>query len=178
MNKISYAPGAYADLTSTCLRSKTTSGEWLLEDRREAFVALSCLIEPECGDVVLVADTTHGCFITHILKRANKNNLAIGAFDQELTVKSRSLRLNAVDRIKLGAVNDCEITALKGKLDIKANEMRTTIVGALIQRAGNHIANFGDWLVSVKGFYRLHAERQHLTSEAEMKIDAEIIHMG
>ena len=177
MNDLAFSSSLYGSLTTARLTS--SDGKiWALDDGSEARMALSCLLAPEPGDLVLVAQTAQGRFVLHVLERMAPGPMNIGSFEHDLCLSGRSFSAKAADSVRILSGKDCEISALGGALDIKANEMRTTIVGALFQRAESHVAQFGEWLVSVKDFYRLHAGRQHLTSDAEMKIDAEIIHMG
>lgn len=177
MNDLAFSSALYDDLTTARLAS-VDGDVWSLEDGGKIRVALSCLLAPQAGDLVLVANTAQGRFLLHVLERAAPGPLSVGSFGHDLSLSGRAVTVKAAGTMRLVGARDCEISAAAGRLDIKAGEMRTTVLGALFQRAESHVAQFGEWLVSVKDFYRLHAGRQHLTSDAEMKIDAEIIHMG
>lgn len=151
---------------------------WLLEDGRQVRQAVSCLVQPQPGDQVLLVATEQGTFISQILTRSSEQTLTLGQLDQPLAVQGDQLQLIASQSLELGSAVDCDITAASGTLSTQAAQMTTTVMGSWIQNARTNISRFGDWSVSVRELLKLHSKRQQLSADKELKVDADIIHMG
>jgi len=158
--------------------SQSMEQGWLLNDGRMVRVAASCLVQPQTGDTVLVVATDKGNFITQILLRADDAPLTLGSLEQPMTLQGDQLQLVARERLNLGSARDCDITAAGGTLSMNAAQMTTTVVGSWIQSARTSVCRFGDWAVNVRQLLKMHGKRQQLSADKELKVDADIIHMG
>lgn len=164
------------------------SGEyWRLDDGSLAQQAVSCLVLPEAGDRVRVVVYGQEQFIVDILQRGNTANTAmplhsrsitIGQPHQSLQIQAKDASLHAIDSLSFGAAGDVDILSAKGALSLSCQTMKITVLGCCIQKIKTSIAHIDDWCVSVKHLLKFHGKRQQITADKEVKIDADVIHMG
>lgn len=151
---------------------------WRLENGVVVQPSLSCLVTPMEGDLVLYVSAMQGAFVLHVLARKQDAPLVIGEHGTDFQLHSRNLSLKAAGEIQAMGARGMDVAVPGGRLSMTAGEISLSAFGSLIQHAARQITQVGDWLATVGGYFRLNTKRTHLTSKAETKIDADIIHMG
>lgn len=155
-----------------------------IEQQYLATVALSSLIKPQVGDTVLLCCQPHQRFITAILARVDSAQshpcveLGLADAQAQLRLQGHQLHLLASDSVKIDALNDVAVTAASGTLRLTAQHMISTVYASMIQSVKQMISRFGDYSIDVSHLTRWHSRRKLLTAQQEIKIDADIIHMG
>jgi hypothetical protein len=152
----------------------------ILDDDSCAAVAASCLLQPQCGDRVMVAGITDGdAFVLAILERdaTRPANLEVPCA-QSVTLSSRRLVLAAGECMEMQSMGDIEMTSAAGCLSINARHVTVTAMETLVQSARQYLANLDTCVVQALGLLRLHGQQAILTAEGDMKIDAERISVG
>lgn len=151
---------------------------WLLGSGKSAEVAISCLLTPAIGDRVMCVGSTTEIFITAIVQRPSTKPLTLGKISQPLHFHASELTMTASNYLSLGCGGDCDINAPRGAVSINCRDLITQVAASWIQSATHCIARFGDWTSTVKQLIRTHSQRQLITAEKEIKVDADVIHMG
>jgi Protein of unknown function (DUF3540) len=151
-----------------------------LTDGRCVRVAASCLLQPQCGDRVVLIEIAGGeAFVHAILERdaAQPANLQIpGA--QRVTLSARNLMLAASDSLQMCSLRDIEIAAAAGVVGITAPHVTVTAVESIIQSAKQYLASIGTYALQVSGLIRMHGQQAIVTAQQDIKIDAERISVG
>jgi hypothetical protein len=151
---------------------------WLLSSGRRARAALSCLLVPANGDRVVCTGNNSEVFITAIVQRSSTQPATLGQLHQPLRLHASELTLSAGKKLLLGSAGDCDINTVRGSLSINCHHLITQVAASWIQSAAHCVARFGDLTTTVKQLLRTHAQRQLITAEKELKVDADVIHMG
>jgi hypothetical protein len=152
---------------------------YLLNDGRMARQALSCLIRPEVGDLVLTSICQNDTYILHILQRneLQQAQLSVPGITS-LHIEQEQLSLAASDSIALRALNNVELTAASGVLSLTARNLFTSVQDSLVQNVGHFIGKAEHYLLEVKQLLRLHSQQALITAEEDVKVDGERISMG
>lgn len=155
-------------------------GGCLLDDGRRARRAVSCLVELQPGDRLLVAACADGeAHVLHVLGRQPGGEAALsvpGA--QALALRQRRLALHAHERVDIGSAGDIAVSAAGGSLSLEGRSVFVRAVDALVQQAEHLIGRVGQYLLDARGLLRLHGEHALLTAERDVKVDADRISMG
>lgn len=160
--------------------AQLTDGHLQLEDGSSARLALSCLVQPEPGDQVLcwAGDTGH-TFVLHVLTRQNAQqvNLAVpGA--TEVCLGASRLVLHAESRLQLLSLNDLDLQAGAGGLNLLARHIQITALETLLQSARELVGRCEHWLQQADGVARLHGRQTLLSADEDLRADAHRISMG
>ena len=153
---------------------------YLLNDGRAARQALSCLVQPEIDDQVLVASSENGsCFVVHILHRKNNQvaNLSVPGAEQ-LCINQAQVSVTAKDNIALNCLTNIDINAATGVLRLNASNLFTTVSESLVQNVRYFIGQSEQYLVDAKQLLKLHGQQALVTADKDIKVDAERISMG
>lgn len=155
-------------------------GHYRLSDGRRARSAASCLLQPQLGDQVLVAACEQGdCYILHILERADDTPACLQvAGAEELQIRQAKIRLAAHEKIALQSLQDVELSAVSGTMNINAANLFCTVRDTLLHSARRHMGRFGHYALQVKDLWQMHTKQGVVTADQDLKIDAERIHMG
>lgn len=172
-----------------------------------ANAAVSCLVAPETGDVVLVSRDDAGCcYILSVLERGekarNRTELAFNG-DLCLNVRGGSMSIAADDAITL-ASKDFELAAHEGRVSIEktsffgnvveSNIARVRVIAdaldSIIRRAVQRFTSSYRYVeeheetqsastrMIVDGTLTMHTKNTMHIAEGHVKIDAEQIHLG
>jgi hypothetical protein len=162
------------------VRTVERDGRVMLDGGAAARVAVSCLLRPQSGDRVVLAELPGGPpFVIAILERPGTPSAQLEvAGAQCLTLAAPRVTLTAVEAIEMSSLRDIEITAASGRFSINARHLAVTAVESFIQNARDCIANIGTYALQVRSLLRLHGQQAILTAERDMKIDAEQISVG
>ncbi len=161
---------------------------------RPGRVALSCLVQPEPGDLALIARTRQGMFVLALLERAGEapTRLALGPTAE---VTAGTLRLSADTfhlQARVGRVLLEELTHIGRAVTAHANKIR--FIGDTLETLADRL------LTQVRRSFRFVTETEQLragdidqraeqtltlrgrtafvTAETLVKVDADQIHMG
>ena len=172
-----------------------------------ANVAVSCLVSPEAGDIVLISvDEAGCCYILSILERSEKyrrkTELAFDG-DVNLNVRGGSMSIASDEAISL-ASKDFELSAHEGRVILE----KTTFLGRVLENNIGKIRVVADSLDSivrrvvqrfvttyryveeheevqsastrmiVDGTLTMHTKNTMHIAEGHVKIDAEQIHLA
>jgi hypothetical protein len=152
----------------------------MLSDGGCARVAASCLLQPQCGDRVVLTELASGeAFVHAILERdaAQPAELRVPGAERA-TLSARRLVLAASDSLEMHSLGDIELAAAAGVVSITAPHVTVTAVESIIQSAKQYLATIGTYALQVSSLLRLHGQQAILTAEKDMKIDAERISVG
>jgi hypothetical protein len=148
-----------------------------LDDGRRATSALSCLLQPQIGDQVLVADDP--TLILAILQREAGQTAELhvpGA--RALRLCQREIAIEASEGLALRSLRDAELSAVTGTLRLAARNLFTTVLETLVERAADHLAKVGSFALDVSTLLRIRSRHGIVTAEQQMRIDAEQLHLG
>ena len=153
---------------------------WRLDDGRCAQQATSCLITPQAGDRVLLvcmADDSH--YLLQVLTRKENSHatLAVPGADR-LSIQQRQVDVSASKGIALRAMENVEVTALRGPISLTARNIFTSAADSLVQTARSCIGQVDQFLITARQLMRLHSEQTIVTARQDAKIDAERISLG
>jgi hypothetical protein len=152
----------------------------LLSSGRQATRAVSCLVEPLAGDVVLVAQSEASCHVLHVLDRCGVHvAIAISApGDKEMCLRGSKLSMHALETIDLMSARDLNFTAATGNLSLNARNLFATVSESFVQQSRHFIGKAGQYLLDVRHLLKLHGQDALITAERDIKADAERISMG
>lgn len=175
------AVACLSQLLETRVAMRLDSTHYLLADGRPASRALSCLVEPLAGDVVLVAQGDSGCHVLHVLTRGDGATETVALSlpgDGAMAWRARRFSLHALDAIDLVSARDASLTAAGGNLSLVARNLFATVSDSLVQQARHVVGKAGHYLLEVRQLLRLHGQDVLMTAERDIKADAERISMG
>ncbi|WP_437809965.1 DUF3540 domain-containing protein [Sorangium sp. So ce1078] len=150
------------------LRVRTGSGE------HEARRAISCLVEPELGDRVLLALHDEGCHVLAVLEREGESPVRLTADGAiEVSAPSGHLTLAAEQGVRI--VSPGETTIASGKVRVAANEA-SLAVGAVtyigeqlaaqvdrVKTVAREVESVADrWVQRLERAYRFIAESEQV----------------
>lgn len=144
-----------------------------------AKTAVSCLVTPNEGDIVLVCNSKRaGATVIQILSRTEPTDLKCNIPEgRAFRLQAEQISLVAREQAEISAGRDVEINALNS-LSINSRQMLVHVSESLIQTAKHCLGHFTDWAVQAKHLIRMQGHRQLITARKEIKIDSDIIHMG
>lgn len=160
--------------------------ELLLSDGRRVRQAASCLLRPEPGDLVAIAECSQGAFVTAVLARAQ---LADGAARMrtacltvpgapELALEQARIRMRATQTIDLASGGDVQLTAGRGAVAMQAEHLLATATGTLVQQAEHLVTRGEHCTIEARALLRVHGQNAMLTASDDIKLDAERISLG
>jgi len=152
-------------------------GQFILDDGRHLAPAISCLVQPQIGDIVLVC--TQPAVILAILERRQPSEARISVPGATmLRVQHRSIAIETSDTLALRSLRDTELSAATGTLNIAARNLYMTALETLVERAADRIAKIGSYALEVSGLLRMHTGHGIFTANKQIRIDAEQLHLG
>lgn len=199
------APAASVALADTRITVLFDDGSCLLGNGMRALRAVSCLVEPQIGDRVLVSASTDGpCHVLHILAR----NMCIrsesapsdsahsdSAHSEPARNESGSARLSvpgatgmslcqariavhAAESLHMGSAGDASLSAAGGTLSLNGRNLFVTVTDSIVEQASHYVGKIGQYLLDVRALLRLHGNDALFTAAHDIKVDAERISMG
>lgn len=167
-------------LTETRVAMVLDEAHCLLASGRQASRALSCLVEPLAGDLVLAAQSEAGCYVLHVLAReARPEPTALSvAGASGLSLRGRRVAIHALDSLELMSARDASMTAATGNLSLTARNLFETVSESLVQQSRHFVGKAGQFLLEVRHLLKLHGQDALITAERDIKADAERISMG
>lgn len=186
----SVAPAAPVALADTRITVLFDDGSCLLGNGMRALRAVSCLVEPQIGDRVLVSASTDGpCHVLHILAR----NMCVGS--ESAQSESSSARLSvpgatgmslcqariavhAAESLHMGSAGDASLSAAGGTLSLNGRNLFVTVTDSIVEQASHYVGKIGQYLLDVRALLRLHGNDALFTAANDIKVDAERISMG
>lgn len=155
-------------------------GRFRLDDGRLARGSLSCLLQAQKADDVLVWESGEGeCYILSILDRAAGSNarLSVPGAD-EVTLEAPRVGVQAESLIRLVSLQNVELYAAAGQLAAVASTINLSALDNLIQSAAQCLGQYETLLLEAKGLARLHSRQMLLSAQEDMRADAQRISMG
>lgn len=154
---------------------------WLLDNRKIAQRAFSCLIVPLVGDTVIYASTDDSCSITTVLARVeseqNKAQLSVSQ-QTELELRAQKLTLAAEQEMALQTAGNLSINAALGKLVLITADMVQQVQHSFIQTCKQLISRMDYSDVQAKEMLKTHSRNQIMTADKDIRVDADRINMG
>lgn len=155
-------------------------GSCLLDNGTRAVRAVSCLVEPQAGDRVLVCPGSDGVsHLLHILERTAgvRANLSVrGA--QTMALRQSRIALYASECLDLGSAGAASLSAAAGTLSLNGRNLFVTVSESIVEQACHYVGKIGQYLLDVRELLRLHGNDALLTAARDIKVDAERISMG
>ena len=167
-------------LTETRVVMVLDEAHCLLANGRQASRALSCLVELQAGDQVLVAQSEAGCHVLHVLMREVRPEptaLSV-AGSAGVSLSGRRIAIYALDSLELMSARDASMTAATGNLSLTARNLFETVGENLVQQSRHFVGKAGQFLLEVRHLLKMHGQDALITAERDIKADAERISMG
>jgi hypothetical protein len=153
---------------------------WRLDDGRTAHQAVSCLIAPQPGDRVLLAESSEGrLYVLHVLERQERSCATLtvpGA--QRLSIRQGSVHVTADRELALCAGEQAQLTAVRGPLTLTGHHLFASAAESMVSTARSYIGQVEQFLLTARQLLRLHGEQAIVTARQDAKIDAERISLG
>lgn len=194
------APAAPVALADTRITVLFDDGSCLLGNGMRALRAVSCLVEPQIGDRVLVSTSTDGpCHVLHILARnmciRSESAHSDSAHSESARNESGSARLSvpgatgmslcqariavhAAESLHMGSAGDASLSAAGGTLSLNGRNLFVTVTDSIVEQASHYVGKIGQYLLDVRALLRLHGNDALFTAAHDIKVDAERISMG
>lgn len=152
----------------------------LLANGRQASRALSCLVELQAGDLVLVAQSEASFHVLHVLVREAQSEPAVlsVAGASGVSLNARRVAIHALDSLELMSARDASMTAATGNLSLTARNLFETVGESLVQQSRHFVGKAGQFLLDVRHLLKMHGQDALITAERDIKADAERISMG
>ena len=149
----------------------------VLEDGRMPALAVSCVVRPEPGDMVLVSHTP--LLVLAVLERPGTGGDAHINVPGAVSVKIQQecIAVEATRELALRSLRDAELTAV-GNLGLTARNLFTHAVETLVERATDRIAKVGSFALDASRLLRMKSRHGIVRAEKQLCIDAEQIHLG
>ena len=189
------APATPVMLADTRITVLFDDGSCLLGNGTRALRAVSCLVEPQIGDRVLVSASTDGpCHVLHILARnmCTRSDSAHSASAQSESGSARlsvpgaagvslcqaRIALHAVESLHMGSAGEASLSAAGGTLSLNGRNLFVTATDSIVEQAHHYVGKIGQYLLDVRALLRLHGNDALFTAAHDIKVDAERISMG
>jgi len=144
-----------------------------------AKLGASCLLQPEPGDLVLVAQAAQA-FVVSVLQRVPHSTaceLGVAGVER-LALAAPEIAIHAERRLCLSALLECEVTAAAGVLRLNAQNLAMTVADSIVEVADEVITQAKVITHRAEELLSTLAKRQLWVAEKEMRVDAETIQMG
>lgn len=151
---------------------------YLLGNGRIARPAVSCVVRPAVGDLVLAAAGEADCYVLHILAREQGGCAALsvpGA--EELRVEQGSLTLFAMNKMAIQSLQDLELAAAGTISQSSANQF-VHVAEALVESLNQHFSRSRICTQEASELLSMHGAQVLLSAEQDLRADAERILMG
>lgn len=189
------APAASVALADTRITVLFDDGSCLLGNGMRALRAVSCLVEPQIGDRVLVSTSTDGsCHVLHILARnmcarsepAHSEPAHSDYGSARLSVPGATgmslcqarIAVHAAESLHMGSAGDASLSAAGGTLSLNGRNLFVTVTDSIVEQASHYVGKIGQYLLDVRALLRLHGNDALFTAAHDIKVDAERISMG
>lgn len=151
-----------------------------LSDGSRAHVAVSCLLRPQRGDRIVLAELAAGeVFVQAILERVNSLPATLEvAGAQQVTLTAPRLALCAIESAELQSLRDIDVTAATGRVSLSAAHVTVAALESIVHTAKAFLGHLETYAVRVRSVLCLHGQQAILTAERDMKLDAERISLG
>jgi Protein of unknown function (DUF3540) len=181
----SAVPAAPVGLADTRIAVLFDDGSCLLGNGMRALRAVSCLVEPQIGDRVLVSASTDGpCHVLHILVR-NEGTRSEGDSARlsvpgatGLSLCQARIAVHAAESLHMGSAGEASLSAAGGTLSLNGRNLFVTVTDSIVEQANHYVGKIGQYLLDVRALLRLHGNDALLTAAHDIKVDAERISMG
>lgn len=191
----SVAPVAPVALADTRITVLFDDGSCLLGNGMRALRAVSCLVEPQIGDRVLVSTSTDGpCHVLHILARnmcarsesAHSEPAHSDYGSARLSVPGATgmslcqarIAVHAAESLHMGSAGDASLSAAGGTLSLNGRNLFVTVTDSIVEQASHYVGKIGQYLLDVRALLRMHGNDALFTAAHDIKVDAERISMG
>lgn len=173
-------PHAFAALRDATVTESCGPGSYRLDDGRLARRSLSCLLQTQVGDRVLVWGGDGGtCYILSVLERTEGQSVRLSVPGAEdVTLEAPRLSLQAESLLNLFSLQNLELCASAGQLAAVASHIHLTALETLVQSANQCLGQYENLLLEAKGLARLHARQTLLSAQEDLRADAQRISMG
>lgn len=153
-------------------------GQYRLEDGRLARQAVSCVITPEVADHVLVLHDNQSTYIICILNRENNRAQLSLPGMEVLSIAQAGLEIHSTNHMAMRSLGDIEITSASGSISLSAKNLLTAVTDSLVQTARHMVTHTQHCVMQAASLFRLHGSQTLITSDKDMKLDAERISLG
>ncbi len=162
--------------------TSTEGDKFALDNGVSAVQATSCIVLPQIGDKILYWQDNNDCYITHILSQpaasqASDRQVALPQ-QQGLKINAKNLVFNIAKSLSMNVVNEINLNAAVGKINLYAQNLTQHVQKSLLQMAGQLLQRCDFLDVNTKLLAKNHAKQQLITAEKDLKMDAERINMG
>lgn len=155
-------------------------GEFIINHQLKAQKALSCLLTPQIGDLVLYwQENPQTVWIISVLRAESKQTRELALPDNEaMTINTKTLTVNAADAIRFNAIKEININVALGKLNECARSVCQMVQGSLVQLTKHFISKSEYLDFHAEKLLKSHGTQQLITAEKDIRMDADRINMG
>ena len=159
--------------------SRAASDLWELQSGVMASRALSCLIEPEVGDRVLIASDGALGVIVSIISRRQGDTLSLNAANGgDIVLSADALALRGRREVALQAEAAISLSAPLGAVETVAHSLTQSVQGSLVTVADSIIEQARNVHLSADETIMTHAQIHSVTADQDLFMDADRINMG
>ena len=152
---------------------------WLLGSNQQATRSVSCLVEPEVGDTVLVVEADATLAILSIITRSAGDALTLSATkDRGLHVKTAFFSLLSERAIDLQALTSIKLSAPLGALHLLADSLMQSVRGSFVSIADTVVNKSKNYQLNADESIITRSQLQSITADKELFMDADRINMG
>ena len=154
------------------------AGRYRLSDGRSARPAVSCLVRPATGDLVLATAEGGEAWILHILAReaGGHATLEVPGAD-EMRLEQGRVSLLARENLALRSLRDLELAAL-GTLNQSATNQFLCVAQALVETLNQHVSRSRVCTQEAADLLSVHGGQVLMSAAADFRVDAERISLG
>ena len=172
-------PAAKAAIRTDVIVAGVGAEQWVLSGGVGASRALSCLVEPEVGDRVLVVTEDRETIILSILHRSHAAATNLSAVGRgSVSLKSREVSIIAERGISLEALTSIRFLAPLGVIQSLSESLMQTVKGSLVSIANSVFNKAEHYELNVKESIVTRAKMQSINAQSELFMDAKRINMG
>jgi hypothetical protein len=187
MEVVTPSPAGVTSLTLSWEEARVAQAlgpnQYRLDDGRLARQAVSCLLTPAAGDLVLLLQAPSGLYLSAVLLRPqcdhqpSRAELSVpGA--QTLAIHQPGFELNCSQEIALRTLGELELSSAQGAVTVNARHFLATVGETMVQSAQHLVTRVEHCVLQASALLRLHGRQALLTAEDDMKLDAERISLG
>ena len=172
-------PAAKAAIRTDVIIGRISAEQWLLSGGVGSSRAVSCLVEPEVGDRVLVVAEERDTIILSILHRSHPAATNLSAVGRgSVSLKSREVSIVAERGISLEALTNIKFLAPLGGIQSMSESLMQTVKGSLVSIANSVFNKAEHYELNVKESLITRAKMQSINAQSELFMDAKRINMG
>ena len=164
---------------TTSIVEELSAELWGVEDGHQVKRSVSCLVEPEVGDKVLVMIEGEERTVISIIGRTNRKKIELSSsLGAEIEVKANSFSLMTKKDIEFKAMGGINLSAPLGLIKNISESFMNCVQSSLVSISSTAINKTKNYQLNAEETIITRARTQSITAEKDFFIDADRINMG